>query len=105
MACGTPARHKRGTHTHCSAACRILIAEAPDVIDALGTRGVHQVPVVVGAGAQFFVVPTVSKRSSTQFRTPPPSMRSRTTALMSTRTLSGPTRQLPRRSRCTSTAR
>ena len=32
-------------------ACRVLTDEAPDVIDALGTRGVHQVPVVVGAGA------------------------------------------------------
>ena len=41
----------RQSHALLGRASRVLTDEAPDVIDALGTRGVHQVPVVVGAGA------------------------------------------------------
>lgn len=40
----------RQTHALLGRACRVLTDEAPDVIDSLETRGVHRVPVVVGAG-------------------------------------------------------
>jgi glycine/D-amino acid oxidase-like deaminating enzyme len=41
----------RKSHAVLGRARRVLFDESPDVIDALIARGVHEIPVVVGAGA------------------------------------------------------
>lgn len=41
----------RQSHALLGRACRVLTDEAPDVIESLARRGVHQIPVAVGAGA------------------------------------------------------
>src|SRR6478609_1074112 len=40
----------RQSHALLGRARRVLIDEAPDVLDALRARGIHEVPIVVGAG-------------------------------------------------------
>src|SRR6478735_1745195 len=57
----------RQSHALLGRARRVLIDEAPDVLDALRARGIHEIPIVVGAGhtrgRADAVEPTTRRRS------------------------------------------